>query len=55
MDSLDILANNRAVLQIGDELPICEAGQHFVVKPGVTLRGLFTLNENQFEFSLGDM
>ena len=53
--SLNIPANNCAILQKGDDLELLPAGQHFVTTPNVTLRGLFTLGENQLEMPTKDM
>ena len=47
--SLDIPANNCAILQRGDDLELVGAGQHCITNPNVTLRGLFTCGENQIE------
>ena len=53
--SLNIPANNCAILQKGDDLELLPAGQHFITSPNVTLRGLFTLGENQIEMPTKDM
>jgi hypothetical protein len=53
--SLNIPANNCAILQRGDDLELLQAGQHCVTNPNVTLRGLYTLGENQFEMPTKDM
>jgi hypothetical protein len=53
--SLDIPANNCAILQSGNELELLPAGQHCITHPNVTLRGLYTLGENQFEMPTKDM
>ena len=53
--SLNIPANNCAILQKGDDLELLPAGQHFITTPNVTLRGLFTLGENQLEMPTKDM
>ena len=53
--SLNIPANNCAILQKGDDLELLPAGQHFITSPNVTLRGLFTLGENQLEMPTKDM
>ena len=53
--SLNIPANNCAILQQGDDLELLPAGQHFITSPNVTLRGLFTLGENQLEMPTKDM
>jgi hypothetical protein len=53
--SLDIPANNCAILQSGNDLELLAAGQHCITHPNVTLRGLYTLGENQFEMPTKDM
>lgn len=53
--SLNIPANNCAILQRGDDLELLPAGQHYITSPNVTLRGLFTLGENQIEMPTKDM
>ena len=53
--SLNIPANNCAILQQGDDLELLPAGQHFITSPNVTLRGMFTLGENQIEMPTKDM
>ena len=53
--SSNIPANNRAILQQGDDFELLPAGQHFITSPNVTLRGLFTLGENQIEMPTKDM
>lgn len=53
--SLDIPANNCAILQKGDELELLGAGQSVITNPSVTLRGLYTLGENQIEMPTKDM
>ena len=55
MHSLDIPASNCAILQKGDELKLLGAGQSVITNPSVTLRGLFTLGENQIEMPTKDM
>lgn len=55
MFSLDIPANNCAILQSGNDLELLSAGQHCITHPNVTLRGLYTLGENQFEMPTKDM
>lgn len=55
LDSLNIPANNCAVLQKGDDLELLPAGQHYITNPNVTLRALFTLGENQLEMPTKDM
>ncbi|KAI0059607.1 hypothetical protein BV25DRAFT_1828868 [Artomyces pyxidatus] len=52
---LDIPANNCAILQKGDDLELLPAGQHCITHPNVTLRGLYTLGENQFEMPTKDI
>lgn len=52
---LDIPANNCAVLQSGNDLELLPAGQHCITHPNVTLRGLYTLGENQFEMPTKDI
>jgi hypothetical protein len=52
---LDIPANNCAILQSGNDLELLPAGQHCITHPNVTLRGLYTLGENQFEMPTKDM
>ncbi|KAH9956128.1 hypothetical protein BGW80DRAFT_1234594 [Lactifluus volemus] len=46
---LDIPANNCAILQSGNDLELLPAGHYCITHPNVTLRGLYTLGENQFE------
>jgi hypothetical protein len=53
--SLNITANNCAILQKGDDLELLPAGQHCITNPNVTLRGLYTLGENQLEMPTKDM
>ena len=53
--SLNIPANNCAILQRGDDLELLSAGQHYITNPNVTLRGLYTLGENQLEMPTKDM
>ena len=55
MTSLNIPANNCAILQRGDDLELLPAGQHYITNPNVTLRGLYTLGENQVEMPTKDM
>ncbi len=55
LSSLDIPANNCAVLQRGDDLEQVGAGQHCITNPNVTLRGLFTCGENQIEMPTKDI
>lgn len=52
---MNIPANNCAILQRGDDLELLPAGQHYITSPNVTLRGLFTLGENQIEMPTKDM
>ena len=52
---MNIPANNCAILQKGDDLEQLSAGQHYITNPNVTLRGLFTLGENQIEMPTKDM
>ncbi|EJF56795.1 hypothetical protein BD309DRAFT_926774 [Dichomitus squalens] len=52
---LNIPANNCAILQKGDDLELLPAGQHYITTPNVTLRGLFTLGENQLEMPTKDI
>jgi regulator of protease activity HflC (stomatin/prohibitin superfamily) len=42
-------------LQRGDDLELLGAGQSVITNPSVTLRGLFTLGENQLEMPTKDM
>ena len=55
LSSLNIPANNCAILQRGDDLELLPAGQHYITNPNVTLRGLYTLGENQLEMPTKDM
>ena len=55
ISSLNIPANNCAILQKGDDLELMPAGQHYILNPNVTLRGLFALGENQIEMPTKDM
>ncbi|CAK5279583.1 unnamed protein product [Mycena citricolor] len=52
---LNIPANNCAILQRGDELQLLGAGQSVITNPSVTLRGLYTLGENQLELPTKDI
>jgi regulator of protease activity HflC (stomatin/prohibitin superfamily) len=52
---LNLPANNCAILQKGDELQLLGAGQSVIVNPSVTLRGLYTLGENQVEMPTKDI
>jgi len=42
-------------LQSGNDLELLPAGQHCITHPNVTLRGLYTLGENQFEMPTKDI
>lgn len=53
--SMNIPANNCAILQRGDVLQLLGAGQSVITNPSVTLRGLYTLGENQIEMPTKDM
>jgi len=53
--SLNIPASNCAVLQRGDDLELLAAGQSVITNPSITLRGLYTLGENQLEMPTKDM
>lgn len=52
---LNIPANNCAILQRGDDLELLPAGQHCMTNPNVTLRGMYTLGENQLEMPTKDI
>lgn len=52
---LNIPANNCAILQKGNDLELLPAGQHYITNPNVTLRGLYTLGENQIEMPTKDI
>ncbi|PVF96093.1 hypothetical protein CPB86DRAFT_527708 [Serendipita vermifera] len=52
---LNIPANNCAILQKGNDLIVIPAGQHYVVDPSITLRGMFTFGENQLEMPTKDI
>jgi hypothetical protein len=52
---LNIPASNCAILQKGDDLELLPAGQHYITNPNVTLRGLYTLGENQLEMPTKDI
>jgi hypothetical protein len=52
---LNIPASNCAVLQRGDDLEVLPAGQHCITNPNITLRGLYTLGENQWEMPTNDI
>ncbi|EEB97553.1 hypothetical protein MPER_03104, partial [Moniliophthora perniciosa FA553] len=51
---MNIPANNCAILQRGDDLELLGAGQSVITNPSVTLRGLYTLGENQLEMPTKD-
>jgi hypothetical protein len=53
--SLNIPASNCAILQRGDDLELLGAGQSVITNPSVTLRGLYTLGENQLELPTKDI
>jgi hypothetical protein len=53
--SLNIPASNCAILQRGDDLELLSAGQSVITNPSVTLRGMYTLGENQLEMPTKDM
>lgn len=52
---MNIPANNCAILQKNDDLELLPAGQHYITNPNVTVRGLYTLGENQLELPTKDM
>ncbi|TFY79850.1 hypothetical protein EWM64_g4160 [Hericium alpestre] len=52
---LNIPANNCAILQKDDDLELLPAGQHYITEPSVTVRGLYTLGENQLEMPTKDI
>ncbi|TFK42936.1 hypothetical protein BDQ12DRAFT_677046 [Crucibulum laeve] len=52
---LNIPASNCAILQKGDDLELLGAGQSVIINPSVTLRGLYTLGENQLEMPTKDI
>ncbi|KAG7092232.1 hypothetical protein E1B28_008598 [Marasmius oreades] len=52
---LNMPANNCAILQRGDDLELLGAGQSVITHPSVTLRGLYTLGENQLEMPTKDI
>ncbi|KAK7023770.1 band 7 domain-containing protein [Favolaschia claudopus] len=52
---LNIPANNCAILQRGNDLELLGAGQSVITNPSVTLRGLYTLGENQLELPTKDI
>lgn len=51
----NIPASNCAILQKGDDLELLPAGQHYITNPNVTLRGMYTLGENQKEMPTKDI
>ncbi|KAG6824117.1 hypothetical protein H0H93_002545 [Arthromyces matolae] len=54
-EDLNVPANNCAILQRGDDLRFLGAGQSVITNPSVTLRGLYTLGENQIEMPTKDI
>ncbi|TFK26379.1 band 7 domain-containing protein [Coprinopsis marcescibilis] len=52
---LNIPASNCAILQRGNDLELLGAGQSVITNPNVTLRGLYTLGENQLEMPTKDI
>jgi regulator of protease activity HflC (stomatin/prohibitin superfamily) len=52
---LNLPMNNCAILQKGNELQLLMAGQHVIIDPNVTLRGIFTCGENQIEMPTKDI
>jgi regulator of protease activity HflC (stomatin/prohibitin superfamily) len=52
---LNIPASNCAILQRGDDLELLGAGQSVITNPSVTLRGMYTLGENQLEMPTKDI
>lgn len=52
---LNIPASNCAILQRGDDLLLLGAGQSVITNPNVTLRGIYTLGENQIEMPTKDI
>jgi hypothetical protein len=52
---LNIPANNCAILQKANDLIVIPAGQHYVIDPSITLRGMFTFGENQLEMPTKDI
>jgi len=52
---LNIPASNCAILQRGDDVELLGAGQSVITNPSVTLRGLYTLGENQLELPTKDI
>ena len=54
-DSINIPANNCAIVQSGDGLGILSAGQHCITNPNMILRGLYTFGEDELEIPLKDM
>ena len=55
MASLNIPANNCAILQEGNDLKLLPAGQHYTVDPNTVLRAMFTYGENQLEMQTKDI
>ena len=55
MASLNIPANNCAILQKGDDLQLLPAGQHYILDPNTMLRAMFTCGENQLEMPTKDI
>jgi hypothetical protein len=53
--SVDIPVNNCVILQSGNDLELLPAGQYCITHPNVTLRGVYTLDENQFEMPTKDV
>lgn len=52
---LNIPANNCAILQKANDLIVIPAGQHYIIDPSITLRGMFTFGENQLEMPTKDI
>ncbi|THU99362.1 hypothetical protein K435DRAFT_719810 [Dendrothele bispora CBS 962.96] len=52
---LNIPANNCAILQRGDDLELLGAGQSVITHPNITLRGMYTMGENQLEMPTKDI
>ncbi|KAG9316074.1 hypothetical protein JVU11DRAFT_3744 [Chiua virens] len=53
--SLNIPANNCAILQRGNDLKLLPSGQHHITNPNVTLRGLYSLGVNRLEIPIKEM
>ncbi|KAK2460564.1 hypothetical protein APHAL10511_007034 [Amanita phalloides] len=51
----NIPASNCVILQRGDDLQLLGAGQSVITNPNVTVRGLYTLGENQVEMPTKDI